>query len=192
MMMLPLYSTHSSSVTLATTNLLYVSIFTNVIYVLYKSYIHKCYINGIMHCVSYWVSLCFTQYGLPLPGLHSVLTATGPAPWHVSVVTTPLQRGLLGQPLQTVCCPPSLLSLNPGLRKLRMYHLACLVVILFVCLCICLWSHPDIRASLIAQLEKNLPAMQETLVQFLGWADPLEKGKAIHSSILAWRIPWTL
>ena len=41
---------------------------------------------------------------------------------------------------------------------------------------------------LIAQLVKNLPAMQETLVRFLGWEDPLEKGKATHSSILAWRI----
>ena len=38
---------------------------------------------------------------------------------------------------------------------------------------------------------KNLPAMQETRVQCLGWEDPLEKGMATHSSILAWRIPWT-
>ena len=38
---------------------------------------------------------------------------------------------------------------------------------------------------------KNLPAMQETLVQSLGLEDPLEKGTATHSSILAWRIPWT-
>ena len=37
----------------------------------------------------------------------------------------------------------------------------------------------------------NLPAMQETQVQSLGWEDPLEEGKATHSSILAWRIPWT-
>ena len=36
-----------------------------------------------------------------------------------------------------------------------------------------------------------MPAMQETWVQSLGWEDPLEKGKTIHSSILAWRIPWT-
>ena len=42
---------------------------------------------------------------------------------------------------------------------------------------------------LIAQLVKNLPAMQETWVQSLGWEDPLEKGKATHSSILSWRIP---
>ena len=48
------------------------------------------------------------------------------------------------------------------------------------------------RASLVAQLVKNLPAMQETPVRFLGWEDPLEKGKAAHSSILPWRIPWTV
>ena len=46
-------------------------------------------------------------------------------------------------------------------------------------------------ASLVAQLVKNPPAMWETRVQSLGWEDPLEKGKATHSSILAWRIPWT-
>ena len=45
-------------------------------------------------------------------------------------------------------------------------------------------------ASLVAQLVKNLCAMQETWVQFLGWEDPLEKEKATYSSILAWRIPW--
>ena len=39
---------------------------------------------------------------------------------------------------------------------------------------------------------KNLPAMQEIWVQFLRWEDPLEKGLATHSSILAWRIPWTV
>ena len=44
-------------------------------------------------------------------------------------------------------------------------------------------------ASLVAQLVKNLPAVGETRVQFLGWEDPLEKGMAIHCSILAWRIP---
>ena len=42
----------------------------------------------------------------------------------------------------------------------------------------------------MAQLVKNPPAMWETWVQSLGWEDPLEKGKATHSSILAWRIPW--
>ena len=47
-------------------------------------------------------------------------------------------------------------------------------------------------ASLVAQLVKNPPAMWDTWVQSLGWEYPLEKGKAIHSSILAWRIPWTV
>ena len=42
----------------------------------------------------------------------------------------------------------------------------------------------------LAQTVKNLPAMQETRVRSLGWEVPLEKGMAIHSSILAWRIPW--
>ena len=48
-----------------------------------------------------------------------------------------------------------------------------------------------LRASLVAQLVKNLNAMQETWVQSLGWEDPLEKGTATHSNILAWRSPWT-
>ena len=48
------------------------------------------------------------------------------------------------------------------------------------------------RASLAAQLVKNLPAMWETWVQSLGWVDPMEKGKGTHSNILAWRIPWTI
>ena len=47
-------------------------------------------------------------------------------------------------------------------------------------------------ASLVAQLVKNLPAMRETWVQSLGWEDPLEKGKATHSSTLTWRISWTI
>ena len=46
-------------------------------------------------------------------------------------------------------------------------------------------------ASLVAQMVKNLPAIRETSVRFLDWEDPLEKEMATHSSILAWRIPWT-
>ena len=46
-----------------------------------------------------------------------------------------------------------------------------------------------VRASLVAQLIKNPPAVQETWVQSLGWEDPLEKEMATHSSVLAWRIP---
>ena len=47
------------------------------------------------------------------------------------------------------------------------------------------------RASLVAQMVKRPPAMRETWVRSLGWEDPLEKGMATHSSLLAWRIPWT-
>ena len=46
-------------------------------------------------------------------------------------------------------------------------------------------------ASLVVQLVKNLPVIQETPVQSLGWEDPLEKEMATHFSTLAWRIPWT-
>ena len=57
---------------------------------------------------------------------------------------------------------------------------------------ICLYIHTWV--SLLAQMVKNPPAMQETQemwVQSLGWEDPQEEGMAIHSNILAWRIPWT-
>ena len=49
----------------------------------------------------------------------------------------------------------------------------------------------DIWASPVAQMVRNLPAMQETWVQSLGWEDPLEKRMATHSNVLDWRIPWT-
>ena len=52
-------------------------------------------------------------------------------------------------------------------------------------------SIPFDKTSLVAQRVKNLPAMQETWIRFLGWEDTLEKEMATHSNILAWRIPWT-
>ena len=53
-------------------------------------------------------------------------------------------------------------------------------------------NHCKIGVSLIAQLVKNPPTMLETMVRFLGWEDPLERGKDTHSTILAWRLysPW--
>ena len=50
--------------------------------------------------------------------------------------------------------------------------------------------HVTSWASLIDELVKNPPAIEETWVQSLGWKDPLDKRKATHASILAWRIPW--
>ena len=61
-----------------------------------------------------------------------------------------------------------------------------------VCVCVCVRFCSHIyRASLVAQMVKNLTAMWETLVQSLSREDPLETGMATHSSIPAWRIPWT-
>ena len=54
-----------------------------------------------------------------------------------------------------------------------------------------MYSALYIRASLVAQLVKNLPAVRETWIPSLGWEDPLEEGIATHSSTLVWRIPWT-
>ena len=51
-------------------------------------------------------------------------------------------------------------------------------------------SRTSFQASQVAQMVKNLPAMLKTWVRSLCWEDPLEKGMATHSSILAWRIPW--
>ena len=48
------------------------------------------------------------------------------------------------------------------------------------------------RASLVAQLVKNMPVMRETWVRSFGWEGPLEKGMTTHSSIVTWRIPWTV
>ena len=53
------------------------------------------------------------------------------------------------------------------------------------------YMYTYIWASPVAQIVKNLPEMQETRIQSLGWKDPLEKAKATHSSIIAWEIPWT-
>ena len=65
-------------------------------------------------------------------------------------------------------------------------------VVTFILICLLNCEIPRARqASLVAQRLKNLPAVQETWVWCLGWEDPLEKGMATHSSILAWKIPWT-
>ena len=53
------------------------------------------------------------------------------------------------------------------------------------------YNHCSVRGFPGGSDNKNLPAVQETWVQSLGWEDPLEKGMATHSSIFAWKIPWT-
>ena len=56
---------------------------------------------------------------------------------------------------------------------------------------VCEYYYQNCWASLVAQMLKNLCAMQETWVQSLGWEDPQEKGMATYFSILAWEVPWT-
>ena len=60
----------------------------------------------------------------------------------------------------------------------------------FTHICVCMPFYTYTWVSLVAQLVKNPPAMQETLVQLLGWEDSLEEGIETLSSIFAWRIPW--
>ena len=73
----------------------------------------------------------------------------------------------------------------------------CVYIYIYMCVCVCIYvcvyTHIYIytQASLVAQRIKCLPANQEIRVQSLSWEDPLEKEMATHSSILAWRIPWT-
>ena len=72
----------------------------------------------------------------------------------------------------------------------RMFITHILFLLTFLKLFLKLILYIYIWASLVAQRLKHLPAMQETWVRSLGWEDPLEKGMATYSSILAWRIPW--
>ena len=84
---------------------------------------------------------------------------------------------------------PLKLTKSPGSPS---HPLSCFLVLLNLSFFLSLFTHTlPLCACLVAQLVKNLPAVQKTWLQSLGWEDPLEKGKAIHSSILAWRIPWT-
>ena len=87
--------------------------------------------------------------------------------------------------------------LSPKIPPWSLHFSRCYCFIKFLEDCLKILLVPEIPASyqprgffLVARLVKNLPAMWKTWVQSLGWEDPLEKGKATHSSILAWRISW--
>ena len=95
----------------------------------------------------------------------------------------------LGRPFHTA--PQSLEPHDPILSHISLAPLSCIINTqlnygIFVCTSPPTYTH---RASLVEQLVKNPPAVQETRVRILGQADPLEKEMAAHSSILAWRIP---
>ena len=87
---------------------------------------------------------------------------------------------------QTICHRSLLQTSSP--KQLLICFVSLILPFLEIAhLVFCVW----LWASVVAQMVKNLPAMWETWIPSLGWEDPLEKGTATHSSILAWRIPWT-
>ena len=87
--------------------------------------------------------------------------------------------------LPLFCLLFTVMSLRPSVL-LSKFSLLFSFLPLFLCLSVLLCSR-----LLLAQMVKNLPAKQDTQSQSLGWEDPLEKEMATHSSILAWKIPWT-
>ena len=80
----------------------------------------------------------------------------------------------------------AVLLASMGVDKWALFLVTILAIINKMTLNICIW------AFLVVQLVKNLPAMWETWVRSLGWEDPLEKRKTSHSSIMAWKILWTV
>ena len=121
-----------------------------------------------------------------LPGWSRVSSSSILAP--ISGSHQPLRTRLPPSPLLWLCVsgPLSLSSLCVSFSLTLFLSFSIsppLVVDLSVC--------PFSLSSLVAQVVKRLPALQETRVRSLGWKDPLEKEMATHSSILAWRIPWT-
>ena len=101
------------------------------------------------------------------------------------------QKGLRGW-LKHECCANCLCGCThlPVYLLYLFIHLTNIYLLLYVCVCV--YIHIYTKASLVAQMVKNLPVMQVFWVCSLGWEDPLEKGMATHSysSSLAWRIPW--
>ena len=101
--------------------------------------------------------------------------------------------GCTGEPVWASCSGQSWLAQGPGLWSSLHLPTGGLDICLMPWASVCMFSMGNMRsrASLLAQMVKNLPAVQETQVQSLGWEDPLEKGMATHSSIFAWRNSWT-
>ena len=121
----------------------------------------------------------FSSIRSPQPGIPTVAILTSLLLWkgHIFfLLTMPLTVWDLSSPPRDDPMPPVLEAQSLNHWTIREVSKVT---------CICSWW-----ASLVAQLVKNLPAMWETWVRSLGWEDPLAKGKATYSSILAWRIPW--
>ena len=78
-----------------------------------------------------------------------------------------------------------------SMREIAIWNYKSVLFSLLPLVYICLWVFKVLQAFLMAWMVKNLPVLQENEVRSLGREDPLGKGMATHSSILAWRIPWT-
>ena len=91
-----------------------------------------------------------------------------------------------------LCLDCFLFSVSVSIRFLVYgYHEIFISISVSIPIYVCVYIYLCDYASLVAQTVKDLSAMQETRVRSLGWEDPLEKEMAAHSSILAWKIPWT-
>ena len=152
----------------------------------------KQYESSVSTHVSLLSRACLPASPSTLPGLHR---APGLAPWgarqlHSSCCFTlgsaSMSVPLLHSPrhpLSSLCRTDLLCTCASPFLPCRYF---CLYVFFYIaCICVLIW------ASLGTQLVKNLPAVQETLLWFLGQDDPQEEGMTTHSSLLAWRIPWT-
>ena len=149
------------------------------------------YVKGQNDCMAppiLWIK-CMNQ-GSQSPNLFGSLRSHfmgGSVTWHNPIVAGSAPRGLWSQPVLSrvnILWKGLMQQLQGRLGSPRVYtknrhfHTLCLSAITYM-------------TSLVAQTVKNLPAMQETWVWSLARKDPLKKGMVTHSSILAWRIPWT-
>ena len=116
----------------------------------------------------------------------STLHIRWPKYWRFSISPSSEDLGLLSFRIDWF----GLLAVQRTLKRLLQHH-GSKAAILW-CLAFFMVQLTSIWASLVAQLVKNSPAMQETWVRSLGCKGPLETGTATHSSILTWRIPWTI
>ena len=107
------------------------------------------------------------------------------------LIGKPAVRGTFGMLLSMIY------RMSVFLQKyINMCIYTCICVCIYICMYMCIYIYIYIYIYICigfpsSPAVKNLPEMQETQVQSLGWKDPLEEGMATHSSILAWRIPWT-
>ena len=125
----------------------------------------------------------------PRTGMLVVITGTSKRVW--PTLQRPLALG--GWVVKSMNSGPrwtwTQISVLPLGRDSRYFIFKLLIMVEYTWHQICCFNY--YMASLVAQMVKNLPVMQETRLQFLGWEDPLEKGVVPHSRVLAWRIPWT-